>query len=157
MWWCFRRFADVAWERSMAFIDEELNRVCDRTSWYCHICHQKLALAFKKYGVLGARGAWEVGYSNPKAKGGTDRLGNLYPACISCNRSKGASITRFVRAVNGKSRAPMSFERGKNAMAENAFVGGAAGAAIGLILGPADVLGGALLGAHLGYKKNPDM
>jgi len=75
----------------MAFSSEQLNQIYNRTSGYCHICHKKLA--FKNYGVFGARGAWEVEHSNPQAKGGTNRLNNLYPACITCNRSKGASRT----------------------------------------------------------------
>ena len=138
----------------MAFSTEQLNQIYDRASGYCHICHKKLA--FKNYGVFGARGAWEVEHSNPQAKGGTHRLSNLYPACITCNRSKGAASTRSVRAKNGKSRAPLSAEKRKNAKIENAVVGGAAGAAAGSVLGPAGALIGAFIGAHLGHKKNPD-
>ncbi|MDD5328682.1 MAG: HNH endonuclease [Sulfuricella sp.] len=138
----------------MAFSSEQLNQIYDRTSGYCHICHKKLA--FKNYGVFGARAAWEVEHSNPQAKGGTSRLNNLYPACTTCNRSKGASSTHSVRAKNGKSRAPLSTEKRKSAKVQNAVVGGAAGAAAGSILGPAGALVGALIGAHLGHKKNPD-
>ena len=138
----------------MVFSSEQLNEIYDRTCGNCHICHKKLA--FKNYGVFGARGAWEVEHSNPQAKGGTNRLNNLYPACVTCNRSKGASSTRSARAKNGKSRAPLSTEKRKKAKVENAVVGGAAGAAAGSILGPAGALVGALIGAHLAHKKNPD-
>ena len=138
----------------MAFTTEQLNKIYDRTSGYCHICHKKLA--FKNYGALGARGAWEVEHSNPRAQGGTNRLNNLYPACIKCNRSKGASSTRSVRAKNGKSRAPLSIAKRKTAKAQNAVVGSAAGAAVGAILGPIGAIAGALIGARIGHKKNPD-
>ena len=138
----------------MVFSSEQLNQIYDRTSGYCHICHKKVA--FKNYGVLGARGAWEVEHSNPQAKGGTHRLNNLYPACISCNRSKGASSTVSARAKNGKSRAPLATEKRKDAKTSNALVGGAAGAAIGALAGPVGALVGGIIGAHLGHKKNPD-
>jgi len=138
----------------MAFTAEQLKIIYNRTSGYCHICHKKGA--FKNYGVVGARGAWEVEHSNPKAKGGTNRLNNLFPACIPCNRSKGAKNTRSVRGKNGKTRAPLSIEKRKKAKTANAVAGGAAGAAIGSAFGPAGVLVGALIGAHFGQKKNPD-
>lgn len=138
----------------MAFSDERLNKIYDRTSGYCHICHKKLA--FKNYGVLGARGAWEVEHSNPQAKGGTNRLSNLYPACITCNRSKGASSTISARAKNGKSRAPLSAEKRKEAKTTNALAGGAVGGVIGAVAGPIGAFVGALVGAHLGHKGNPD-
>lgn len=138
----------------MAFSYEQLNQIYDRTSGYCHICHKKLA--FKNYGILGARGAWEVEHSNPRAKGGTNRLNNLFPACISCNRSKGASSTTSARAKNGKSRAPLSTEKRKSAKAENAIAGSVAGAALGSLAGPVGVLVGAVVGAHIGHKMNPD-
>lgn len=138
----------------MAFSDEQLNQIYDRTSGYCHLCHKKLG--FKNYGILGARGAWEVEHSNPRAKGGTNRINNLYPACISCNRSKGSSSTVGARAKNGKSRAPLSKTKRKKAKAENALVGGAAGAAIGALAGPLGALVGAFIGAKVGHKRNPD-
>jgi len=74
----------------MHFSDDDLNEIYDRTSGYCHICHRKLA--FINYGVLGARGAWEVEHSKPQARGGTHMRTNLYAACIPCNRSKGLSF-----------------------------------------------------------------
>ena len=80
----------------MVFTDDQLDAIYDRTSGYCHICRKKLA--FKNYGKLGQRGAWEVEHSRAQAKGGTDRLNNLYPACITCNRRKGTRTTRTLRS-----------------------------------------------------------
>jgi 5-methylcytosine-specific restriction endonuclease McrA len=126
----------------------------DRTSGYCHICHKKLA--FKNYGLCGKRGAWEIEHSNPKANGGTNRLNNLYAACIPCNRSKGANTTRSARARHGKTCAPLNVEKRKNAQFANTVAYGLAGAGIGSVLGPAGTVVGALIGAHVGSKKNPD-
>lgn len=138
----------------MAFTKEQLNNIYDRTTGYCHICHKKVA--FKNYGKFGERGAWEVEHSKPQAKGGTNRLTNLYPACISCNRSKQASSTRSARALNGKSRAPLSVTKRKQARLGNAVAGGIVGAAIANVLIPGSGIFGALVGANAGHKKNPD-
>lgn len=113
----------------MAFTTEQLNHIYDRTTCYCHLCHREEY--FANYGRLGARGAWEVEHSNPRASGRTNRLLNLYPACIPCNRSKGAGTTRAFRAEQGKSRAPMSAAKRKEAKAETVILGGVAGAAAG--------------------------
>jgi 5-methylcytosine-specific restriction endonuclease McrA len=72
----------------MAYSDEELSYIYDKTNGYCNHCGKKLA--FSNYGVLGARGAWEVDHSRSRRAGGTDYLRNLFPSCISCNRSKGS-------------------------------------------------------------------
>ncbi len=138
----------------MIFTRSQLRRIYDRSTGYCHICHKKLA--FSNYGACGSRGAWEVEHSRPHAKGGTDRLTNLYAACISCNRSKGKHVTRTARAKHGKTRAPLSAKKRKSTRAENAVLAGLAGAAIGAIFGPAGAVAGAAVGAHLGHKKNPD-
>lgn len=139
----------------MAFASEKLNSIYDRTSGYCHICHKKLA--FRNYGLIDGRGAWEVEHSNPIAKGGTNGRNNLYPACVRCNRSKGTSSTRSARAKNGKTRAPLSVEKRKEIKTQNAIVGSVAGAAVGSIFfGRSGTLIGALIGAHLGDRMNPD-
>ncbi len=83
----------------MRFTPKQLRAVYARTSGYCHICYRKLAL--DNYGKRGERGAWHVDHSNPRAKGGTDRLNNLYPACIDCNIDKGARTTRAARGSHG--------------------------------------------------------
>lgn len=138
----------------MAFNEDELSQIYDRTSGYCHICHKKLA--FKNYGKFGARAAWEVEHSNPQANGGTNRLNNLYPACISCNRSKGASSTATARAMHGKNRAPLSVDKRKKAKAGNALAGVALGAMVGAVAGPVGAFLGACVGAAVGHSQNPD-
>jgi 5-methylcytosine-specific restriction endonuclease McrA len=138
----------------MAFSDDKLNRVFDRTSGYCHICGKRLV--FSNYGVVGARGAWEVEHSIPKCEGGSDHLNNLYAACISCNRQKGKSCTRRARAKYARSRAPLSVKRREQAKSKNAFAGGLLGAALGSVAGPLGVFAGALIGAKHGYDSNPD-
>jgi len=80
----------------MAYTEEELNDIYDKNDGYCHICGKKLA--FTNYGIVGARGAWEVDHSVPRSRGGSNLMRNLLPACISCNRSKGDSSTRTARA-----------------------------------------------------------
>jgi hypothetical protein len=55
-------------ENRMAFNEAELNQIYDRTTGRCHICHKKLA--FRNYGAVGVRAAWEVEHSIPQAKGG---------------------------------------------------------------------------------------
>lgn len=138
----------------MAFNAAELNQIYDRTSGRCHICHKKLA--FKNYGAVGARAAWEIEHSVPQAKGGTDHLNNLYPACISCNRSKGSSSTVSARAKHGKTRAPLSADKRKEARDGNTLAGGVLGAMVGSLGGPVGALIGACLGAGLGHSHDPD-
>lgn len=138
----------------MPFSDEQLSDIYDRTDGRCHICGKKLA--FKNYNCPGARGAWEVEHSKPKARGGTNRLNNLYPACITCNRSKGAGSTRAARAKHGRTRAPMSAAKKQAVRQENAVAGG-------LLLGGASLLINKKLspiavaiGAIAGYNKDPE-
>ena len=128
----------------MSYSEEKLNKVYDRTSGKCHICHKKLA--FSNYGTVGARAAWEVEHSVPKANGGTDHMNNLYAACIPCNCSKGASTTRAARAKNGKTVAPLSTKQYKKAQTNHTIAGGGVGAVIGgLVAGrPGAFIGGAL-------------
>lgn len=138
----------------MAFTDEELNAIYDRTSGYCHVCGKKLAIT--NYARPGRRGAWEVEHSHPRARGGTDRLNNLYPACITCNREKGTRSSRAARHRHGRRRAPLSRPERKRAKAGNALVGGAVGTLVGSLVGPTGMLLGAAIGAKIGYDKKPD-
>jgi len=138
----------------MPFTKEQLTTIYDRTSGYCHICGKKLARS--NYGLIGARGAWEVEHSHPKAKGGTDRLNNLYAACIDCNRSKGVKSTRFARARNGKTCAPLSRRKRARAKIKNAITYSLGAAAAAHILCPPAALLAGLVGAQMGHKKNPD-
>lgn len=138
----------------MGWTPEKLRRVYDRTSGKCHLCHKKVA--FKNYGQHGSRGAWEVDHSRARANGGSDHGNNLYAACTSCNRSKQAGSTKTARARNGKTRAPLSVEQRKAARHWNTVGGAVLGLAAGALFGPLPALIGAVGGAHLGSKANPD-
>ncbi len=139
----------------MTHSQKQLRAIYDRTTGYCHICHKKLA--FKNYGIIGSKGEWEIEHSNPQAKGGTNRLNNLYPACIQCNRSKGKKSNKVVRVQHGVTRAPLSKQKRKKAKIGNAIINGIfGGAAVGSICGPVGAILEGLFGAKLGYDKNPD-
>ena len=138
----------------MAFDTERQDVIFRKTDGNCHICRKKLAR--KNYGAVGARGAWEVEHSIPRVKGGSNHLNNLYPACISCNRSKGASSTRASRKKHDYKCAPLSREK----KTQNAWAGGIGGALAGRILlaplGPLGVAAGALIGAAIGKSFEPN-
>lgn len=137
----------------MAYSDERLEQIFNRTSGYCHICGGKLA--FRNYAAYGARGAWEVEHSKPRCEGGTDHLNNLYAAHISCNRSKRATCTRKARAKYGRTKAPLSLRRRAEAKNRNAtdaaLIGGTLGALIG---GPWGAIIGAAIGGKNGYDRD---
>lgn len=137
------------------FTDDELNQIYDRTSGRCHICHKRVA--FKNYGIHGARGAWHVEHSIPIVNGGTNRMNNLYAAHIVCNLQKGVFTTRMARSWAGKSRAPLNSERRAIERQRNAWGGAAVGAGIGAALGgPRGALFGAIICAMVGHERNPD-
>lgn len=138
----------------MAWTDDQLEAIYDRTSGYCHLCSKKLA--YSNYATAGSRGAWEVEHSMAKACGGTDRMNNLYAACIDCNRSKQARSTRNCRAQNGRSRAPLNRRARAAARTENALAGAGLGLLVGAALGPVGALVCGAIGAHIGHKENPD-
>lgn len=133
---------------------DELLAVFSRTSGKCHLCHGRLV--FKNHGAHGARGAWHVEHSNPRARGGGDHGNNLMAAHIRCNLTKGTSSARSARAANGKRKKPMSFEQRDRAQARNIGVGAVGGAAFGAAVGgPPGALVGWLLGAALGSRVAP--
>jgi len=137
----------------MKFTDDQLEYVFDRTSGHCHLCHRKLS--FCNYALIGERGAWEVEHSNPRARGGTNRLNNLYAAHIRCNRSKGARSTRSIRRQNGYARAPLSVRARRTESFENMIAGGGLGMFVGALGGPPGIILGGLIGASLGYDQKP--
>ena len=138
----------------MRFNEQQQEKIFQRTSGYCHICHKKLSLY--QYAAEGESGSWEVEHSKPQAKGGTHRLNNLYPACISCNRSKGAKSTRSARAKHGKTRAPLSFTKRRKAKTINALKGALLGSVTGIFL-TIDIAGACIVvGVLIGYLRNPD-
>lgn len=127
--------------------------IYDRTAGRCHICGKQLARS--NYGRHGQRGAWEIEHSVARARGGSDHGNNLYPACIRCNRAKGTTTSRTVRARNGRTRAPLSLERQGEVRARRAVGGGLIGAtAAGLIGAPILVPMG--LAALVGYALDPE-
>jgi hypothetical protein len=139
----------------MAWTNEDLDWIFRRSSGKCHLCHELLARC--NYAREGERGAWEVEHSVPRSKGGTDRLSNLFPAHIECNRQKSNMTTRTVRRWNGKTRAPMSPEKREKAVAENSFLGFLGGAVAWCVaLGPPGWILGAIGGAYLGSQLDPD-
>jgi 5-methylcytosine-specific restriction endonuclease McrA len=82
--------------------DEETKRfVYEKNNGYCRYCDKKLS--WINYGLIGARGAWEIDHSVPKALGGTDYFRNLWPACIDCNRDKGISTGKNYRRTTQNS------------------------------------------------------
>src|SRR6266571_4748921 len=94
-----------------------LRAIYDRTSGYCHVCQKKLSLG--NYGCFGEKGCWEIEHSNARANGGSNRISNLYAACISCNRQKSTYTTRTARRHNGTRRAPLSRQKRKDAKVGN--------------------------------------
>jgi 5-methylcytosine-specific restriction endonuclease McrA len=131
----------------MSYDRDTLRRIFDRTNGRCHICG--IGVCFSNYGVLGARGAWEVEHSNPQAFGGTYHLNNLYPAHVACNREKGTYTTRTARSWHDRQRAPLSAVRKSDMRARNSAVG----AGVGLLCflgGPVAGLLGILAGAVVG-------
>lgn len=131
-----------------------LKQIFDRSSGLCHVCGRRVS--FRNYARLGMRGAWEIEHSIAKSLGGTDRLCNLYPAHIFCNRSKQAVSSRAARARHGRRLAPLSKKRRAVAKVENAFAIGVLGFIAGAALGPGAAILGAVLGAGVGHDLDPD-
>lgn len=134
--------------------NERLNKIYDKTSGKCHLCHKKLA--FTNYGLAGAKGAWEIEHSKPKSLGGTNHLNNLFPACISCNRQKSNGTNYSVQKKHSVRNAPLSVSARRKAEAANVAKGVLVGAAIGRMLGPAGVIAGGIIGGVLGYDSDVD-
>jgi 5-methylcytosine-specific restriction endonuclease McrA len=134
--------------------DERLNDIFDRTDGRCHLCGKRLA--FCNFAKFGLRGAWEVEHSVPRARGGTNRLNNLYAACITCNRSKGTRRTRSVRAEWGYTRAPLSVRKKEELLQENILTGGLLGCIVGQVVDGRNQLTGALIGILAGIALSPE-
>lgn len=132
----------------MSFTPEDLKVIYARTDGYCHICHSKVY--FSNYGAFGARGAWEVEHSRAQVLGGSSHGNNLRPACISCNRSKGAANTRSARAQHGLSRSPLSKAAKRKIKRGNTVFAAAIGAMIGAPGGPIGLAIGGAAGAWIG-------
>jgi len=138
----------------MAFTNEQLSAILDRTDGCCHICGRRLI--FKNYGRFDLSGAWEVEHSRPRAYGGCSRLCNLFAAHIECNRAKGVTSSRTARAWFDRTRAPLSRTRKEDIRTENRWGWGTACALSGAALaGPAGFFIGAVLGALVGDSIKP--
>jgi hypothetical protein len=138
----------------MAFSNQELDAIYTRTNGRCHICGMKLAR--RNYGTRGAKAAWHVEHSIPKAAGGTDHRNNLYAACIYCNLQKSDGTSRSARARNGRTRAPLSIKMRGKKRAENAWSGAGIAGVAALLLAPEFVLLGIAAGAFLGHSVEVD-
>lgn len=134
----------------MSYTKEELRKIYDRTEGRCHICRKQLA--FKNYGAPGERGAWEVEHSVPRAKGGSNRRQNLYPAHVTCNRAKGSRSTSQARAKHGFKNAPFSSDQ----RLKHGLAAGGAVALISLLVPPHVRLGVALVGGVVGFMVGHD-
>lgn len=66
----------------------------ERECWYCG-----RLLVFANHGCPGSLGAWEVDHATPVSRGGSDRIWNLWPACVDCNREKGDKTAEEYRQV----------------------------------------------------------
>ncbi|MGE3703081.1 MAG: HNH endonuclease [Hyphomicrobiaceae bacterium] len=126
--------------------DEATRRtVFEKSNRLCHLCWQPIA--YSNYGNHGARGAWEIDHSIPRAQGGTDHLNNLYAAHTRCNRSKQTRSSASVRRENGHTRPPMSAAALKELKAGDAWTGAFSVGLLGLRFGG---IPGLLLGAAIG-------
>ena len=134
----------------MTYSQQQLNAIFEKTDGQCHICREVIAL--KKYGILQTLGAWEVDHSVPQAKGGTNRLRNLLPACVHCNRSKQDSSTKTARGKHGFRAAPLSREEKTNNALLGWCMGGVAGRILFMPFGVPGIIFGALLGSFIGYR-----
>lgn len=133
---------------------EELRRVFDRSSGRCHLCHGDLV--FSAYGDTGHRAGWEVDHSKARRRGGSDRLQNLLPAHVACNRAKGAASSRSFRRTKGKRFAPLSVEARKRSRARNAACSAAAGWGLASLACPQLRLLALVVGADVGHGVDPD-
>jgi 5-methylcytosine-specific restriction endonuclease McrA len=133
---------------------EKLNKIFEKTDGHCHLCHTKLV--FKNYAQSAKIGKWEIEHSKPKAKGGTDHLNNLFPACVKCNNEKGVLATKTIRARKLVTRAPLSLKKKVKIKEANTLGGAIIGATSGaLVGGPIGVIIGSVLGGLIGNKTSP--
>lgn len=74
----------------MAYSDDEVNWVHDRTDGYCFYCDKRLS--FRNYGIVGGSGCWEIDHFIPIASSGAHQPYNWVPACVDCNTRKADSL-----------------------------------------------------------------
>ncbi|MCU0435377.1 MAG: HNH endonuclease [Bacteroidia bacterium] len=137
----------------MGYTTERLEQIFDKTDGHCHLCHGKIS--FTQYGKNSSSG-WEVEHSVPKSKGGTDNLKNLFPAHITCNRSKKDKSTKTVRSEYRHTRAPYSREVKQSIKRNNSTAGAIVGGSVGAIFDPVGILFGAIIGGAIGSANSPE-
>jgi len=139
----------------MSWDEDTLDEVYHKTDGKCHICGKKLSRI--NYGSPGSKGAWEIEHSNPRAEGGTDHLNNLYPAYVTCNRSKGTRSSRSARAEHGRTRAPYSRQKKQEKRQASAVKGAVVfGTILGLLFGVKAGVAGASISGLICYNQDPD-
>ena len=141
----------------MAYSNDNLNWIYDRTNGKCHICGKKVF--FVNHGNPNGKGTWEVDHSVPRAKGGSDYLRNLYPSCIKCNREKSTAASRTARAWHGRTRASLSKEKREQIKQQNALLGAGILGTIGAIVASstgAGLIVGVIIGGILGFSIDSD-
>jgi 5-methylcytosine-specific restriction endonuclease McrA len=74
----------------MSYTDDDINWVYDRTRGYCLYCGIKLS--FQNYGIVGAKGAWEIDHFVPRRSDGAHHPYNWDPACVDCNTTKSDAL-----------------------------------------------------------------
>jgi 5-methylcytosine-specific restriction endonuclease McrA len=134
--------------RRPKFDDEQKLKVYEKTDGCCHLCHKKIAK--KNYGVISARGAWEIDHSKPVSKNGSNHMNNYQPACIPCNRSKGNSSTQSARLRHGVTALPKSKQQKVEIRKRKVLGSAGAGAIVGMRFGPIGGIVGAVAGALIG-------
>lgn len=83
-------YAANSLELAMAYTNEKLRFIYDKSNGNCACCRKKLA--FTNYGSRGGpRGRWEVAHGKSRANGGSDGVSNLWPMCLPCNRGMGTA------------------------------------------------------------------
>lgn len=130
------------------FDDEKKLKVYEKTDGYCHLCNKRVIK--KNYGVIGARGAWEIDHSIPVSKGGSNHMNNYQPACISCNRQKGNTSTKSARLSKGLTAVPKSKKYKAELRKKKILVRAGAGATVGMGFGLIGSIIGAVTGALIG-------
>lgn len=137
-------------------VNDNLATVFARTTGKCHLCGKQLC--FSNYGKPQGRGRWEVEHSIPRSKGGTDHGNNLFASCIPCNRLKGTRSTRYMRAQNGRTRAPYSAKMNAKVRTRNTIGGGLAGLGIALALSsnPLGLIVWSVTGGAIARSLDPD-
>lgn len=130
---------------------QRLKDIFKKTDGYCHVCHRKLSFGGKR----NTKGAWHIEHSKPRARGGTNHLNNLLPACIDCNIEKATLSSRTARGYYGNTRAPYCKEKKHAIRDDNTAAGMIIGGLIGSIGGPWGVGIGATIGGIIGNSNSP--